>query len=238
MVLLGWEHFLHRFIRHVDRAILIPAIVVTGKKVLLLLNNPDHCERLVVDDDLLAQRLQVRKELVGDIIAYYAYVSTMLVFDFCEETPFPYVHRRHALVIGSRSLHLSDVQLLILISDLLHIVGTQEWSNVLDGRALLFDGHRVFVADGCAHALFRRQAASVNARIELINENGISAERFNVLLELLIEPRDKRRDHHDRHSTDDDAEHGQEGTELMRVQGCERHPKAFSCVLFAHINSS
>ena len=53
VILLGRKHLLHRFIGHIDGAILIPAVIFPHKKVVLLLNHADYREGLVVDQYLL-----------------------------------------------------------------------------------------------------------------------------------------------------------------------------------------
>src|SRR5512143_4065319 len=222
------KHLLHRFIRNIDRAILIAAIVFSDKEVVQFLNDTDYGKRLVVYEDLLVERLNVREKLVGNVRSDHAHVRAMLVFNFGEVPAFGDVHRRHAFIVSGRALDLCHVKLLVLISDFEYIVRAEKGRHVLYRRALFPDRQRILIAYWFAHSLLRREPAGMNARVELIDENSVGPERLDVVLELLVKSGNEGCNYHDRNSADDDSENGQERAELVRLQCCKRHSEAFS----------
>src|SRR5262249_18358705 len=227
-------HFEQRLVGNIDGLVLIPPVVLAHKEVFLFSQYPDHSVGLGVDEYFLAQHLDVWKEFVGYVGAYYADLRPVLIFKVGKESTLCHFDRSHSLVSRCGSLDRGHIQLLILVANIRNIGRADILGDVLDRWAQLLDRFAVLERYGFAHSLFGREPSRVNAGIEFVHEDRIRPKCLNCFFELLVESGNERRDHHNGDRSDQHAQYGQEGPEFVVLEGGQCHPKALQQVMPFH----
>ena len=184
----------------------------------------------------LADGVLVREEPLADAVADHRHVAAVDVFGFGEEPALveggvdePQVVRGHA--------HEEGVEHVLALvpggdgrqAEIRHFA-KQLHRNRLGGRALLPDGHGVFVAQRLAQFLFARQGVR-RADLELVDPQRARAELLGHIHQLLVQAGDdgSHRDH--RGGADEHPENGEERTEFVGAERIQRQQQIFANVL-------
>ena len=178
----------------------------------------------------------MRKESFADTIADHGHVAAMQVFGVGEEAAFaergvdePQVVRR-----DPDKQRVDHVLPLVPGGDgryakLSHFAKQFHRDSVGRGT-LLFDGHRVFVAEGLAKPLVARQAVR-GAELHLVHPKRARAELFRHVHQLLVQPGDDGSDGDYSGGADEHTEDREKRPELVGAERVERQRQVFANML-------
>ena len=103
--------------------------------------------------------------------------------------------------------------------------GKQHGGDVLHGLAALAEVDGVLVGEVLAGALFGAEVADAEADGELEDDDRVGAEAAQYAGHVGIEAGEDGADADDGAGADDDAEHGEEGAQLVRADGLRRRAR-------------
>ena len=212
------ESLLLRHQGHDDHVVL----VLSHGRLPLAGKHANDLERLVVDADVLPDRVLAAEEVRGDGRTDDGDALTLVVVGLRDEGADRQRERANRHVLG-RHAHDDGVPVLIAVDDL--IGALHDGRNVVDVLDLLLDRYGIVVFERLARSC--RTANTTRVRRARRDDEHVAAETRHRVLNVALDPHADG-DHGDNGGdANDDAEHGEDGAHFVRKEFMQGDGDAF-----------